>query len=550
MRAAKSIELPTLNLEHRTTNIALRLLAVGSLLAALYLFLAFRVVPVNEDAGTFIPIAKEVLQGAVPTRDVMTWKTPGIYYIAGFWMRLFGTDFDRVVLLVYLVNALNAFLLYLVLSRFVTVRLPRLLLGLSFFYSSIILEGFWFVLEPFQVAFILAAYLAYLGKSEGFLKCAVTGLLVGCAVMVKQYSVFVLAGFLSAIWLERRKKDGVWAVGKKIVATALLSTLPFFAFVGLTGADMVAALRSFGVLGSASASYVAVGWSGPGRYVSGLLAGLVQANWLFLPFLLFLLLLLKRRGYFSPDVRLHISAGVLFLFSSLPLLVRQFNHYFLLVAPWSYILLGMLLGPALKEERGAGRAAGYAGAAGLLCLFVLLPAFVAATPSFYALPKGRIALFTSLFLLSALSLLFVADRLSGRRTGISAAVMGLCAVVFFETLFLGMKMPFRELRQQKAAQTAEAKAINAVFRRGSAVQVIGYHPYIYVTCDFVSPMHDYEFSNSSAPPGIDWERTKAVLIGTGGVPAYRSALAAHGLRKVGEWDGRVEFYEKTVSGKQ
>ncbi|MDA8239929.1 MAG: hypothetical protein M0Z67_06110 [Nitrospiraceae bacterium] len=345
-----------------SSRFTLYLFASAAFLAAVYLFLTFRIVPVNEDAGTFIPIAKEVLQGAVPTKDVMTWKTPGMYYLTALWMKFFGTAYERVVLLVYLVNVLNCLLLYLALSRFVSSRIPRLLLCLSYFYSALLFEGFWVVLEPFQVAFIFAAYLVYLGRREGFFKYGLAGLLLGCSIMIKQYSVFVLAGFLVAIWLDR--------------------------------------------------------------------------------------------------------------------------------------------------------------------------------------PKVVIALFTLLFLGVVLGVLYAGSRFSGYRFDASAVVVALCATVFFETLFLGMKLPFRELRVLKQEQASEAKEINRVFPKGSSVYVIGYRPYVYVTCDFVNPMHDYEFGNAQRPVD-DWDRIGSVLIGQESVPSYRSILEAHGFRKVGELEGRAEFFEKS-----
>ena len=519
------------------------LFASAAFLAAVYLFLTFRIVPVNEDAGTFIPIAREVLQGAVPTKDVMTWKTPGMYYLAALWMKFFGTAYERVVLLVYLVNVLNCLLLYPALSRFVSSRIPRLLLCLSYFYSALLFEGFWVVLEPFQVAFILAAYLVYSGGGEGLLKYGLTGLLLGCSIMTKQYSAFVLAGFLVAIWFDRRKEGGAAAL-KKMIVTALFATVPFFVFVGLTGADMMNALRSFGAFGGISESYAAAGWSGPGRLILGLLAGAVQANWIFLPFVIFLILLLRKSDYFSASGRAWVTVVILFVFSSLPLLVRQFNHYFLLVAPWSYLLLGMMLGPALDGGEKTGAKKGYVTAAAAVCILVVLPVFLSATPSFYYRPKVVIALFTLLFLAIVLGALYVGSRFSGYRFDTSAVVIALCATVFFETLFLGMKLPLRELRVLKQEQTSEAKEINRVFTRGSSVYVIGYRPYVYVTCDFVNPLHDYEFGNAQLPVN-DWDRIGSVLIGEESVPSYRSILDAHGFRKVGELKGRAEFFEKS-----
>jgi hypothetical protein len=517
--------------------------AAGALLAGAWLFLTFRVVPVNEDAGTFVPIAKEVLHGAVPTKDVMTWKTPGMYYLAALWMKSFGPGFEAVVLLVYLVNVLNSLLLYLALSRFLPPRIPRLLLCLSFFYSVMVMEGFWIVLEPLQVTFILAAYLVWLRRGEGLLKYVLIGLLLGCSIMVKQYSVFVLAGFLAAIWLDRRREDRAAVLGK-MTATALLAAVPFFCFVGLTGADTMNALRSFGGLGGISAAYASAGWAVPGSLGVGLLAGIVRANWLFLPFVAFPALFLRRRDYFGASLPAWGPVVLLFVFSAMPLLVRQFNHYFLLVAPWSYLLLGMMLGsvPERGELAGAGKGE-MAGA--VVCMFVVLPAFLAATPSFFLRPKAEVALFTLLFLLSVLSVLYAGHRISGRRLNMSAVVVGLCAAVFFETLFLGMKIPFREFGWQKEAQFAEAEEINRVFPKGSAVTVIGYHPYAYVTCDFVDPLHDYEFGNSAKQPEIDWDRTGSVLLGPDSAPAYRRELTAHGFRKIGELKSGIEFYERS-----
>ena len=255
--------------------------------------------PVNEDAGCYVPTAKEVLRGATPTVEVSTSYMPGMFYATALWMKLFGTSYDNVVLLIYLVNMANCVLLYLVLSHFIGDRLPKVLISLSYYYSSFLLEGFYVEMEPLEVFFILAAYLVYIGNRRKPVKDAVTGLFLGCSIMIKQYSLTVLAGFLVAVWMDEGRKSGAKAAIWRTAVISTFSLVPLLVFLATTGAKPIDALYSFAFLGRNAISYVLFGWRERAAAVRDIVRGTVLMNWLFAPLAAYCIVIFGKKRIFS-----------------------------------------------------------------------------------------------------------------------------------------------------------------------------------------------------------------------------------------------------------
>ena len=199
-------------------------MAFFSCLAVLHLFPSFAKVLVNPDAGYYLSISRDVMEGATPTVDVATSYPPLFYYLYTVWFKLIGTEYSRALLLIYLVHVINCFLLYLVLNSFVKERLLRVVLCFPYFYSTMVLEGYYIELEPFQVLFALLAYLVCLKNLSPLIKHAIIGFFLSCSIMVKQYSLFLFFGFLVSFWYDLREKEN----GRSISWRTLVTTIFFF----------------------------------------------------------------------------------------------------------------------------------------------------------------------------------------------------------------------------------------------------------------------------------------------------------------------------------
>ena len=457
-------------------------------LAVLHLFSSFATVLVNSDAGYYLSISREVMDGATPTVNVTTSYPPLFYYLFAIWFKLVGTEYSRALLLIYLVHVINCFLLYLVLNSFVKERLLRVVLCFSYFYSTMLLEGYYIELEPFQILFALLAYLVYLKNLSLLMKHAIVGFFLGCSIMVKQYSLFLFFGFLVSFWYDLREKENSPSISWRMLVTAVFFLLPLTLFVVLTDATLKESLYSFAFYRGSAMIYATHGAFDPFGRIKDVLIRIGQMNWLFIPFLLY-----ASRALFQNDtVRRENTVKPIFLCSLLPLMIRQYGHYFQLIAPWSFILLGVASESAIKQIILKEKRFAHVAVALALSFFLILIAFIVITPSFASLSKISIAAATFLFLSSIFFAFCLGFRISHVRITSQVAPIIICAIVFFETLFLSLKLPLNYFEQLKKNQVKEAAEINRVFPRGSSVYVLDY-PELYITCDFRNPLHDYDF---------------------------------------------------------
>lgn len=496
----------------RAEKYFLTLTVAVSGLAALYIFLSYTKMPVFPDTGYYISIAKEVAEGATPTVDVQTSYTPAVYYVYSLWIKALGSNFSTILLLVYIVNALNALLIYLIISSFLEQRAVKLLICFSYFYTVMISEGYSVELEPFQILFILLAYLVYLKNLNLYLKHAVIGLFVGVSFMFKQYSILLLFGFFIAFWLDYRRKEVASDILKRTVTTFLFFFIPFFAFVLLTRANMYDSIYSFGFFRRSALSYMAQGQSDiyP-RMKNGFFYAL-KLNWLFIPFFLHLYYVIFNRTSSKSGKGLF----PLFIASSLPLVVRQYGHYFQGVAPWSYIFIGILSAEAIKmfdiKKNNIYLLSSIA-----VCFFVILPVYVTFHPFYNNAIFMLFLILTLLYLASILLTLCWGIYRSGYMTDLNMVVFVLTAFIFFESLFFSFNIPFSDFAKEKISQIKEAAEINKIFAQGSNVYVIDY-PQLYTTCNFRNPLHDYDlifletYNVSHFLRTIPWDKIDNIIL--------------------------------------
>lgn len=491
------------------------ILIVSGVIAG-YLFLSYRWVPVNDDAGYYIPLSLEVLHGATPTVEVNTTYPPGIYYVYALWIKFFGAKYSTIILLVYIVNVINTLLLYSILSYFIEHKPLRLMLSLSYYFSIMLFEGYFVELEPFQMLFILLAYLVYLKKMGLFFKYALTGLFFGISIMFKQYSLLVFIGFLIAYWMDSKKiKNNPVRLKSALIALAF-SALPFLAFLLLTKASLVNSLYAFGFLGNMAISYIKTGHNNQIESIRNILAGLIYRNWVFLPFLIHIAMFRKK------DTGFNRTIVPIFIFSSLPLNIRQFGHYFQLIAPWSYILLGILINSTkifLQDKDNT-----YVLISLFFCFFIILPFFLIFTSSHF------LAFKLFLFTISLISCLGI--YLSGYKFSRNALILFFAVLIFFEPLLLSLKLPLQEFKAQKNAQTEEANQINETFAKGSPIYIINYN-HLYVTGGFKNPVNNYTIPiTAKTLETVDWNVIENIIIQKDYPVISAKELNAHGYEEI------------------
>lgn len=514
-------------------------LLVSSLfLVGCYLFLTYQVVPFNRDAGYYIPIAKAVMNGSTPTVDVHTSYTPFIYYVYSFWMSLFGTSTENLILLVYVVNVLNGIIFYIIVSKFIDSQMLAVVLAISYFFTTMVCQGYTIILEPFQVLFILIAFAFYLSGIKGHLRHFLIGLSFGISIMFKQYSCLVVIGFLITILIDYKRlpRDSVKfrEIFFTLSSVLVFSAIPLFLFIALTDAEAVSALNAFGFLGDRAVSYSTAESVTLHAMLRNVMIKVVHLNWLFIPPLLYAMLLVFKNR-FSISVMTMAEVLPIFLFSALPILIRQFGHYFLLIAPWSYIIAAILLNTTFKEPYSQGKQGMFLFLVISLCVFILIPLFVFLTPAFNDLSRSQQALYTSFLIFSVMLVLFIWLSLGKLFMNSKVYILIILIILCAETVFLVLKIPFSELSKVKEAQLLEAKQVSEVFIRGSEVLVVD-DPVLYILCDYKNPENNYSFIKplniEKRLRAVDFDKVSKVIVKKDNPVNQSGFFEQRGFRKV------------------
>jgi hypothetical protein len=398
-----------------------------------YVSYNFFSVPVNPDAGCYIPMAKEIINGATPTVDVDTAYMPLVSYFFALWIKIFGDSYNTILVLILMFHFLNAGLLYIAMGHFRAHHYMRILLCFSYFFTTILCDGIYVVLEPFQIFFSLLAYISLLNiKSDKWTKYALTGFLIGLSILSKQHSGIFAIAFALMVLFEASSLKALRRRFKNTLIFCVFTLIPFGCFIVLTKATFFGALHSFGFLGQMATDYIREQpFSNESFY---LIQEIIKDFWwIFFPIFILILFFIfpeyrKRNDYIMKVLPL--------LVLSLSILsVRQYKHYFQLILPWSYLGWAVITDRSLLEKE--------------------------------YIRRNNIVIQYIVMVFAVLAFLSSANK-----------------IIYF---------PFDTQLSNRQIQEKFAKAINQVIPEGSFVFIIN-DPSLYVLSKFFSPIHNYGFN--------------------------------------------------------
>ncbi len=194
--------------------------------------------PFERDEGIYGYIGQEILRGAVPFKDAIDIKPPGIYYLYALAMALLGQSVEAVRVFTALYSLGTVILVYLIAAR-IGGRKAGLIAALlcSVISSSPRLQGSGCNTEVFMSLPVLMAFYLFLkardlGRSNYL--CG-SGLFAGLALLVKTVAlpqVFLL--FVLVILLKTRAGSRLVRAACFLLPMAVLGllTLAYFAFRG------------------------------------------------------------------------------------------------------------------------------------------------------------------------------------------------------------------------------------------------------------------------------------------------------------------------------
>lgn len=357
----------------RTAADYLLMLASGAMVVIVLIswFISARYAEVDWDAGYYASLARLTARGYVPFLDFPSVYPPGVYYL----LAVLGESglSDPLLLRAYVCafHSLNALLFFLLLRTLGLATRHALFWCCVFLLWVLQLDGTDVVLEPFQQTFLLAGMLGIL-RLDGWRGALVGGLSVGCALLVKQYTLLALPGVLMVATAptncisevtrpeaplpassqgSSHGRDSTWRGFRRALVLLAVLPVPYLLFALTTRQRLPENIWHLATFGGRAFDSAATG----GIYVAqGPLAGIGT---------------IATGGYEFQLILAVIAAGVLLavlqssrlvfgiiLCFALPLAqlaVRPYPHYLQVCIPWGVVVLAVL---AQTIARYAGNA--------------------------------------------------------------------------------------------------------------------------------------------------------------------------------------------------
>lgn len=280
-------------------------------------------VRINEDAAFYIGVSQLMSDGKVPFVDFLPGYTPLSFYLMCVPLGIFGDSYVCAIITLYLIQFVNALLVYQIVVAHTQQTRWAWLAALLFLLYSLFLDGRYYVLEPFVLLFGLLSVKLLIRDSRWHLFLA--GFFCFCSFWSKQYGLgFIFLALLYEIAHFRFSKTAAkntFLILSGFVVCAVL----FLLLALLQGADLTRMLILSG------ADYEKNGF-----------AGLVTACVFLLKIMPVLLLaFLTVIFFFKKSVKdgfLMMSLAGIIGFM-LQFYVRYYYHYFLLALPFMIFLV-------------------------------------------------------------------------------------------------------------------------------------------------------------------------------------------------------------------
>lgn len=293
--------------------------------------IALKFAPISPDAGYTLPMARFLADGHTLFKDIRPTHTSAVLFVHSFLFHLCGPDLNYAshLLVVFVCELISAVWVYLISRYFTCPRYLAILVAMTYLLSCYSSEGIYHEYEPYVTAFAGGAVWCYLSHS-GVRSKVLTGLLLGLSICFKQYAVLYLAALMLNECLVY-KNLSLFLKARNIALLAFsasVAPLMYYAFLFLP-ADI--GLKEF-VSTLVISQY---GWHPSGFYEFTYNLFLIQ------PFLIFAFFL--NRSEYETHRKDGTTLLLLTTFAAIPGFVRQHPHYFLLILPFSSMLLGLLV---------------------------------------------------------------------------------------------------------------------------------------------------------------------------------------------------------------
>lgn len=309
-------------------------------LAVLY-GIGVKYLQVSCDAGYYLSIARDIAHGKVLFVDIYNTYAPFLFYYFSVFFKLFPSiSYEGLLCAQILIEVTGGLAFYFIARKLVNEKWVAVTGALLFLIAMFHNEGYHIMLEPLVVTFTLWA-LVVMFYYNSTTSRILTGVLIGCAFLSKQYGMLGLgAGLVYILLQEKSIADKLRNSAALIIGfTTIIGVYFFYKIVG-QGMGSAAFLSQFFP-------------ANPSRYQ-------VSSENKFMDFVLYLLkphvliyfmpalfvLVFRFRELFRNKILITLYAALI-LFTG-PLFLIQFVHYKMLFIPFAMLLFTYVLHEAYQ----------------------------------------------------------------------------------------------------------------------------------------------------------------------------------------------------------
>ena len=290
-------------------------------------------VRINEDSVFYIGASQLLMDGNVPFVDFLPGYTPLSFYLmcVPFW--IFGDSYMCAIIVLYLIQFVNAYLIYKILLTQLKSKEWSWLSALLFLLYSLFLDGKYYLLEPFVLLFGLISIKLLLKETKRYL--FLVGFLCFCSFWSKQYGLGFICLALFYEVIKHRFSRQTLTNTLLILSGFVVGGILFVGFLLFQGADPSRILTLSG-----------------SDYERDGISGLVQAYkflTIVMPVWILALMVLLFNFRKLSNHRLLFLSIMGFLGFMLPFYVRFYYHYYILALP--FLMFIVFLAPTFLSKR-------------------------------------------------------------------------------------------------------------------------------------------------------------------------------------------------------
>ncbi|MDT8394530.1 MAG: hypothetical protein RQ761_11855 [Bacteroidales bacterium] len=292
------------------------------------------------DASYYLRVTECLADGAIPEYDLRILYSPLVFYMLLPLKLLVGKAIAYELFLGYmfLIQVLNAILLYQVAGKYATNRFIRIFAALLYLFLSMKLEGEYFILEPFVNFWGLLAIWVYLRMEQHRVwALLLSGSFTFMAFMSKQYGLAYAGIIFLMILIDGHASFKKWFGRGLLFAAGMLGGLLLFMLLFQLAYGVPYDFFAGGRLGLYGEKDGMVMLQGMLKYLA------------IAPYLMLLLIPPVSKKLFKTQPHVMAYLFLLLLFS-VQLYFQQYAHYYILLLP-GLLLTGVVMAALYMEKK-------------------------------------------------------------------------------------------------------------------------------------------------------------------------------------------------------